>query len=200
MAFTIFKKIDKSIFDGEKNWVFFPDKNEILMLLCGKIFDKDALFYTLYQVQKYGHVILDFDGDDYLLKIILSSTDKKFEEIVEEINNSLINYEYYILQMQHVKDIKEQIFKEVYSQLQKKYVISENLNNDEKYFDETSDNEYCPTCNDSNDVQYNNIENTFSVDKFEFPVENDIDKLLKPWEEQFKEELKDNFDPLLDKK
>lgn len=200
MVYSIFRKVDKSEFDGEKNWIIDKEKKEITMLINSKIFEKEVIFSTMYTVQKYGHVILDFDGEDYFIKIIVTSSEKSFEEIVMEINNSLINFEHYLLQLQHVKDIKEQIFKEVYSQIQKNRnfvkdseVIKESeepILDDVEYVDE----EIVSNCG------CNQEEVTHDANLVEFPVENDVDKLLKPWEDLFKDELKDKIDPLLDNK
>lgn len=118
MAYSIFKTFDKRIFDGSKNWIIDSSKEEIYFLVNSKVYDKKVLFSVLYQMQKYGYFIVDFDDNDFLIYFKVESKEKDLEELVKEFNNSLINYEHYFLMGEFLKDVKEQIFKEVNSQLE----------------------------------------------------------------------------------
>ncbi|MEM2032577.1 MAG: hypothetical protein QW210_04580, partial [Candidatus Woesearchaeota archaeon] len=66
MAYSIFKTFDKRIFDGSKNWIIDSSKEEIYFLVNSKVYDKKVLFSVLYQMQKYGYFIVDFDDNDFL--------------------------------------------------------------------------------------------------------------------------------------
>lgn len=118
MKYHIFKSIDKKRFGDQKNWIVDHSKREIYFLVNPKVYDKRVLFCVLYQMQKYGYFIVDYDEEDYLVYFKVQDNSKKYEELVQEFNNSLINYEHYFLMGEFLKDVKEQIFKEVNSQLE----------------------------------------------------------------------------------
>ncbi|MEM2115673.1 MAG: hypothetical protein QW524_01760 [Candidatus Woesearchaeota archaeon] len=189
---SIFKTIPREEFEKSGSWIIKENEDSVYILLNAKLFDKKVIFATLYNMQQFAYTLLDFDGKDYIIRLIRTNNQKNLEELALDFTQRLINFEHYFLQLEDVKDIKEEIFKEVYSQLQKGSVPEVDYDINEQGVEENS--EFCGCEEETLEVQDEGIK--LQPENIDF---QEFEDLLKPWEERFKEDLKDKRDPYLEK-
>jgi hypothetical protein len=202
MAFVIFKELKPKDFDPYENIKVDEDNNAVYVLANFLLFGREVLISAAYSIQKFADVIIDSDGEDFVIfKLVKKEFDGSLEELGREFNNRLINYANYFENLKYNKAAKEQIIGEVYSQLPE----NEELASDAAYPDIPAESggdfdaqEMPRSESDSEDTESSDeekIDEALDEDLEDF----DADEILLPWEEKFKEDLKDKNDTNLEK-
>jgi hypothetical protein len=187
-------------FDPYENLKIDEKNNAVYVLVNYSLFDKTVLISSAYGIQKFADVVIDSDGNEFaIVKLSKAGFDGTLKDLGREFNNRLVNYANYFESLKYTKDIKRRVIQEVYSQLPK------DDQSDDDFSEESSgsDSDF-----DSDDMSYDQLdtENGESSEdnKLDEALDDDledfdVDEIVLPWEEKFKDELKDKNDTYLEK-
>jgi len=166
-------------------------QNVVYVKVNKNVFRRETITSAAYSIQEFANVILD-ESDDTLIVALIPQKDCPYslEDLGFEFNNRLINYENYFINLEKAKEIKQKVLQEVYSQIPSDEIKdSENFNHQ----DEISGREVQDNLNASDEVCDEEDEIIIEEDD-----DIDIDDIVIPWEDKFKDVLKDKNDKYLE--
>jgi hypothetical protein len=187
-------------FDPYENLKIDEKNNAVYVLVNYSLFDKAVLISSAYGIQKFADVVIDSDGNEFaIVKLSKAGFDGTLKDLGREFNNRLVNYANYFESLKYTKEIKKNVIQEVYSQLPEDDRSEDDFSEipPESGSDFDSNDMFC----DQSDTEDGESSEDHKIDE---ALDNDLedfnaDEIVLPWEEKFKDELKDKNDTYLEK-
>ncbi len=155
--------------------------NTVYVKVNKNVFRKETITSAAYSIQEFANVILD-ETENYLVVALIPQKDCPYslKDLAFEFNNRLINYENYFINLEKAKEIKEKVLQEVYSQ-----IPSDEVKESEEVCDET----------ETEETEIEEPEDEIIIEEDD---DIDINDIVIPWEDKFKDVLKDKNDLYLE--